>query len=203
MHLSIMTQMLLHPLGGAFAPWQLMTHVLVYYPGGVVQFLITILIFWLFAWQVEAQIGRRHFQFLVFGVPLIAGPIGLLCSASGLPTAPLAGFSLVIDSLIVGYSMMNRDANIYAYFLIPIKAIYFLYFLIGFNVLTFIAMENPTFFYQLSAIGVAWASFKFGGRLDIHLWRTQWRARGMRKKYNRFEVIDGGRGGDDDGPVFH
>ncbi len=197
-------QMLLHPLNsGRFGVWQPATHLLVYYPTFDLGFLLSMFMFWLFAWQVEAQIGRSYFLFLVFGIPFLSGLLGLPFSMLEPFQTPLAGFSLVLDVLIVAFCMMNRSAVINFMFVWRLRASQLIWVLIGFQLLTLAFRQNPWFPYHMISIGLTYLMFRFGFSLDPEVWRLRWKSRQLKRKQSRFSVIPGGRGDGDDGPLYH
>jgi hypothetical protein len=200
-------EMLLNPLSsGRFGYHQLLTHVLVLYPQHAFGFVVSLLMFWLFAWQVEAEVGRKTFLGLVVGVPLLAG--ALVLPFSSIPqlapgTAPLAGFYLVTDILLVAFCTLHRDALLNLYFVLSLKAQHLLWLLLGFNTLTFLAMENPTYFYQLAAMGLTWIYFRFELWQDRDTLRLRFQAARLRRRQSSFEVIQGGKRDRPDREYYH
>lgn len=196
---------LLNPIEAAtFGWWQLVTQLLVYYPDGnqILPFFIQILVFWLFAWQVEEQAGRERFLLLLVGVPLLTGLLGLPFTYLSVFQGQFAGFSVVLDSLIVAFYMMNRNAVGGFMFIIPMKLVHLIYFILAMNVLSFIARANPNLVYQLIAMGLTWLIFRYDLTLDPELWRLKRKHRQMMKKMRQFEVVPGGRE-DRNGPMYH
>ena len=202
-HEPFVEDLLLHPLGRSsrFHPWQLLTHLLF----GGTHFLgiaLSLLLFWWMGWQIERDVGRRRFLFLVFGIPFLAGLIGLPFTLI-VPSGPLASFSLVIDVLIVAFAMIHRHAFVNLMFLWTVRASQLLGILIGFHLVFFILLGNPSFVYQMVAIGMAWAVFRYDITPDPKLMWLRFRAWRLRRRQQRFFVIRGGKDNDDDGPMYH
>lgn len=194
---------ILWPLGAErFAPWQLFTHVLVNFPDSqyIVNFLLDVLIFWLFAWQVELGGGRNRFLFLIFGVPILAGVIGLPFTQFSVFAGPFVGFTVMLDVLIMAFYMMNRHAMASFFFLVPMKLVHLIYLSIGLRVLFFLARANPNLQYQLIAMGLTYLIFRYGipfDREELEVWRLTRQVREKGRKSVPFEVIEGGRVKDD------
>jgi len=88
--------------------------------------------------EIENYWGRKEFFKYYFVTGVGAGVITLLCSL-GSPI-PVVGASGAIYGILVAFGMMFPNRYIYFYFLIPIKAKYFVVLM---GVMTFISSLSP------------------------------------------------------------
>lgn len=194
---------ILWPMGSErFGVWQLVTHVLVNFPDSqyILNFLLDVLVFWLFAWQVELAGGRNRFLFLIFGVPILTGLIGLPFTQLAVFAGPFVGFTVMLDILIMAFYMMNRHAMASFFFLVPMKLVHLIYFSIGLRVLFFLARANPNLHYQLIAMGLTYLIFRYAIPFDweeLEVWRMSRQVRARGRAQTPFEVIPGGRSRED------
>jgi len=79
--------------------------------------------------------------------------------------------------------------------------IHLIYFMIGMNVLLFIARSNPNLMYQLIAMGLTYLVYRYDVNLDPELWRLRRKHKQLLKQYQRFDVIPGGK--ESDKTIYH
>lgn len=201
---SLVMSALLNPVvSPAFGPWQVVTQLFVYYPSGqvVASFVLQLVVFYLFAWQVESQAGQPRFMLIMFVVPFLTGLLGLPFTTIGVFQGYFAGFSVVIDCLIVASYMMNRKSSGAFMLVIPLKLIHLIYFMIGMNLVLFIAKSNPNLMYQLIAMGLTYLLYRYNVNLDPELWLLRRKHKQLLKQYQRFDVIPGGK--ESDKTIYH
>ncbi len=118
--------------------WQLFTYMFVH--GGFMHIFWNMFILWLFGVQIERTWGAKEFwkYYLITGVG--SGILTLLFSLNS--TIPVVGASGAIYAVLVAFGVMFPNRYIYIYFLLPIKAKYFV-----------IIMGAITFFSSLSPSG--------------------------------------------------
>src|SRR6267378_4265827 len=135
----------LYPLGGGFQVWQLFTYLFMH--ANFVHLLFNMFALWMFGMELENDWGSRKFlsYYLICGLgaglsnlfigPLL-GPVG----------PPTVGASGAIFGVLIAFGVIYPDRPIFLYFLVPIRARYFIMF--------YIFME---LYYELtgSAAGVA------------------------------------------------
>jgi len=120
----------LYPLGYGFQFWQLFTYMFMH--GGLMHLLFNMFALWMFGMELENTWGSRKFLFYYLLCGLGAGLsnlfIGPLFSAGG----PTVGASGAIYGVLIAFGIMYPDRPIFIYFLLPIRARYFvlLYILI-------------------------------------------------------------------------
>lgn len=110
----------LWPIGhDFFYPWQLLSYMFMH--GGLGHVLMNMLALWMFGNEIENLWGSK--KFLTFY--LICGLGGALAHLIFGPAAPLVGASAGVVGVLAAFGLMFPDREIYFYFVIPIKAKYF------------------------------------------------------------------------------
>lgn len=117
--------------------WQLFTYMFLH--GSFFHIAINMLILWMFGSELERLWGPREFLKYYF----ITGIGAALCTvivnpSSGIPTIGASG---AVYGLLLAYRLTFPNAIIYLYFILPIKA---KYFVIIFGVLEFFASLRPS-----------------------------------------------------------
>lgn len=117
--------------------WQFFTYMFVH--GSTMHLLMNMFVLWMFGMELENYWGKKEFlkYYLITGVG--SGFITFLFSINS--TIPVVGASGAIYALLLAFAMMFPERKIYIYFLIPIKAKYFV-MIIG--VITFFSSMGPT-----------------------------------------------------------
>lgn len=140
----------LMPLGHGFWPWQLLTYQFMH--ANFTHLLYNMFGLWMFGMEVEHVWGSRRFLgfYLLCGVaagisqlifaPLLdpssvtvvsLDPVTHTLTSIGIPTVGASG---AIYAVLVAFAMMFPDRYIFLYFLLPIKAKYFILGLIALGV---------------------------------------------------------------------
>lgn len=121
----------LYPLGHGFEPWQLVTYMFMH--GGLMHLLFNMFALWMFGMDLENDWGSKKFlgYYLLCGVG--AGISTLLIGPFFGPPAPTVGASGAIYGVLLAFGMMYPDRPVFVYFLLPIRARYF--------VIIFMALE--------------------------------------------------------------
>lgn len=119
----------LWPLGTNFWPWQILTYMFMHGSFGHIFF--NMLALWMFGMELENTWGSRRFAvyYLLCGVG--AGLTNLVVAPLIGQTAPTVGASGAVFGVLLAFGMMFPDRPIYLYFLLPIKAKYFIAAYIG------------------------------------------------------------------------
>ncbi len=115
----------LHPLGHGFWPWQLLSFQFMH--GGLMHLLFNMFGLWMFGLELEQVWGSKKFltYYLLCGFGGGAAHLLLAGIVPGQQAALLVGASAGIVGLLAAFGMMFPDRLIYFYFLIPVKAKYF------------------------------------------------------------------------------
>jgi len=114
----------LWPVGYGFWPWQLLTYLFLH--GGLWHLLFNMLALWMFGLELEHAWGSRRFlwYYLVCGIG--AGMANLSVTALLGQAAPTVGASGAVFGVLTAFGMLFPDRPIYLYFLLPVKAKYFI-----------------------------------------------------------------------------
>jgi membrane associated rhomboid family serine protease len=124
----------LWPLGTNFWPWQLVTYMFLH--GGFWHIFFNMLMLWMFGMELEHTWGSVKFlvYYLLCGVG--AGIANLLVAPMLGQVAPTVGASGAVFGILVAFGMLWPDRPIYIYFLLPIRAKYFIAASIGLELFT-------------------------------------------------------------------
>ena len=117
----------LSPIGsGHFYPWQILTYMFLH--GGFLHIFFNMLALWMFGVELEHLWGSR--RFLVYY--LLCGVGGAVTNLIVAPligqTAPTVGASGAVFGVLLAFGVLFPDRPIYLYFLLPVKAKYFVTF---------------------------------------------------------------------------
>lgn len=123
------------PLGGAmilpgmhadFYPWQLVTYMFLH--GGFAHLFFNMLALWMFGMELENTWGSRKFLIYYALCGLGAAMCHLFVTAFLGQAGPTVGASGAVFGVLVAFGIMFPDRPIYIYFLLPIRAKYFVAF---------------------------------------------------------------------------
>lgn len=127
---SIFQQYLaLWPLGTNFWPWQLVTYMFIH--GGFWHLFFNMLALWMFGMELENTWGSRKFIIYYLMCGIGGGITNLLVAPLVGQAAPTIGASGAVFGVLIAFGMLFPDRPIYLYFLLPIKAKYFIAVYIG------------------------------------------------------------------------
>jgi membrane associated rhomboid family serine protease len=155
----------LMPLGHGFFPWQLVTYQFMH--ANFTHLLYNMFGLWMFGMEVEHVWGSRRFLgfYLLCGVaagisqlimaPLLEPTSVISVTGAGIPTVGASG---AVYAVLVAFAMMFPDRYIYLYFLLPIKAKYFIF---GLIVLGVISVGDQSAVANLAHLGGAAAGFVY------------------------------------------
>ena len=174
-----------------------LSHALIGYP-------TTLLMLYFFGGPVERYFGTRRFV-IAWVLCAIGGVIlgQALSLVYGLD-APFVGPMPSLMALIVMFGMAHRDAQILLMLMLPVRGIWVAAITAIVAVLSLLAKWNPGAAYWCGGIAVGFV-FSRGwlDLLDYKVLQLRVREYRLKKKLNRFTVIEGGRRDDDDGPTYH
>jgi len=194
--------------------WQLATYPFVGYGSPGIWFLLELLILYMFARDVFLGLYRRHFWRLVLwsgiGAALAAVVTHAALTLAGSPVpAPftlMQGQRILLAIFIAAFATANRDATIYLFFVLPIRARWFIALEILFAFMGFLATRDfPGFVGISAAVGLSYGYVRSSGslrggrrtlretRLQIERWWIQKKLDRAKKKRG-FRVIPGDKG---------
>jgi membrane associated rhomboid family serine protease len=119
----------LWPLGTNFWPWQLITYMFMH--GGFGHLFFNMLALWMFGMELEYTWGSRKFLLFYMLCGIGAGISNLLVAPLFGQVAPTVGASGAVFGVLLAFGMLYPERPIYIYFLLPIKAKYFVAAYIG------------------------------------------------------------------------
>jgi len=119
----------LWPLGPHFYPWQLVTYMFMH--GGFWHLFFNMLALWMFGVELERLWGSKQFltYYLICGIG--GGIANLIVSSLLGQGAPTIGASGAVFGVLLAFGVMFPNQPIYLYFLVPIRAKFFIAFYIG------------------------------------------------------------------------
>ena len=113
----------LWPLGTHFLPWQLFTYMFMH--GGFAHLFFNMLALWMFGMELENTWGARKFLVYYLLCGLGAGVANMLVAPLIGQLAPTVGASGAVFGILVAFGILFPDRPIYIYFLLPVRAKYF------------------------------------------------------------------------------
>jgi len=122
----------LWPAGPNFFLWQLFTYMFLH--GGFWHLFFNMLALWMFGMELENTWGSKKFLIFYLICGLGAGLTNMLVAPLIGQIWPTVGASGAVFGVLVAFGMFYPDRPIYIYFLLPIKAKYFIAFYIAMQV---------------------------------------------------------------------
>lgn len=187
--------------------WQLVTYPFVGFGRPGFWFVLELLILLLFARDVFWRLGRKGFWRLLVFASLAGGALAVLVDlgrfavdspfAGAMPL--LQGQRVLLAVLIAAFATLNADATIYLFFVLPIRARWFLGLEVLFAFLGFLGTRDLAGFLGLClAIGFTWWWLQGRGRRGRELWlrlQERWMRRRLAwmRRRRGFKVVQGSK----------
>jgi hypothetical protein len=189
--------------------WQILTYPFIGWGGSGLWFLLELLILFWFGRDVFWRLGRRRFWLLLaraaVGAAVVALVVQLLMSLSGNAAAGYGAFQLMqgqrilLAVAIAAFATLWGEATILLFFVLPLKARWFLWLEILFAFIGFLESKDLAGFAGIcAAVFLTYSGLQRGGAGNlIHNWRKRAEAFILRqrlerlKRKRRFDVIDG------------
>jgi membrane associated rhomboid family serine protease len=155
----------LMPWGYGFYPWQLITYQFMH--ANFTHLLFNMFALWMFGMEVEHVWGSRRFLAIYLTCGAFAGLSQLIFAPLLEPTSvvtpgglgiPTVGASGAVFAVLVAFAMMFPDRYIFLYFLLPIKA---KYFIVGMIALGVLSIGDQSAVANLAHLGGAAAGFVY------------------------------------------
>ncbi len=197
--------------------WQLATYPFAGFGAPSLWFLLELFVLYWFTAEVFTILGRRWYWRLhawsLLGAGVVAVVVQILISLAigGSPTAfpfqLIQGQHILVVVAIAAFAVLRRDATIYLFFVLPVRAAWFLWLEVLIAFIAFLGSKDVAGFAGVcAAVGIAWAFLTRGGprqlmrraRLGLDRLVVEWRLRRLRRK-RPFRVVDGR----DDGPTVN
>jgi membrane associated rhomboid family serine protease len=170
----------LSPLGsGHFYPWQILTYMFLH--GGFLHLFFNMLALWMFGVELEHLWGSRRFLIYYILCGVGAAVANLLVAPLVGQAAPTVGASGAVFGVLLAFGMLFPDRPIYLYFLLPVRAKYFVAFYIAWELFLGVTQTSDgiAHFAHLGGAAVGFAYlvhelglFRPGHRGWIHVGRT-------------------------------
>jgi hypothetical protein len=203
--------------------WQLLTYPFVGYGPPSPWILLELLFLFLFARDVRWRLGLRRFWRVLVGAAVagavVAVAVAWLATSGelGATFALMQGQRLVMAVVIAAFSLLFRDVTIMLFFVLPIRAAWFLPLELLFAFIAFLATKDLAGFLGLaSAVGITWLALTplslarslREGRLRLERWWISRRLARLQKQRGLRVVRGDGhgeraRGGDRRDPWVH
>ena len=190
--------------------WQLVTYPFVGTGGASIWFLLELLILFWFGRDVWWRLGRWRFWRLILITAVAAAVVAVLTHAlmvlagggSAVPFITMQGHRMLITILIAAFATLYAEATILLFFVLPLKARWFLWFEVLaafiFGLLPY--KDLAGFLGVCTAVLVTFASLRSGGpRRPLHDWRKRFERMILERRLarlrsrRRFDVVDGGK----------
>jgi membrane associated rhomboid family serine protease len=113
----------LHPIGAGFGVWQLLTYMFLH--GGLMHLFFNMFALWMFGMELENLWGSRKFFWYYMACGIGAGLTNLFIAPLFAPVGPTVGASGAVYGVLLAFGMLFPDRPIFIYFLLPIRARYF------------------------------------------------------------------------------
>lgn len=195
--------------------WQLATYAFTGYGAPSLWILLELLILFWFGKDVFWRLGRKRFwrtlAWAVLGAALAAVAVDLALRLLDFPLGPpyliMQGQRTLIAILIAAFAALYADATIYLFFVLPLRARWFLWIEILFAFIAFLGTRDLAGFLGIcAAVGITYAVLRHGGpgRGLRHAW-LRLRQRHLQRRLERERKKRGFRvvRGDDRGPWLH
>jgi membrane associated rhomboid family serine protease len=166
----------LYPIGQGFQVWQLVTYMFMH--GSLLHLFFNMFALWMFGMELENEWGSKKFLVYYFLCGLGAGLTNLFISPLFAVAGPTVGASGAIYGVLLAFGLMYPDRPIFLYFLVPIRARYFVLIYIGLEVYAGVTgtADGVAHFAHLGGAAVGWL-YLMVDRGHIPLLRWWYRAR--------------------------
>lgn len=189
--------------------WQIVTYPFIGWGGSGLWFLLELLILFWFGRDVFWRLGRRRFWLLLaraaVGAALVALVVQLVQSwGGGAPSAYgafqlMQGQRILLAVVIAAFATLWGEATILLFFVLPLKARWFLWLEILFAFIGFLESKDFAGFCGIcAAVFLTYSGLMRGGAGTLlHAWRKRAEAFILRQRLERlrrkrrFDVIDG------------
>ncbi|MDP1676844.1 MAG: rhomboid family intramembrane serine protease [Bacteroidota bacterium] len=162
----------LWPFGAGFGFWQLFTYMFMH--ASFTHILFNMLALWMFGMELEHVWGSRKFFIYYLLCGFGGGLANLLIAPMFTSVGPTVGASGAVYGVLLAFGMMFPERLIYVYFLLPIKAKYFVVMYMAFEIFSVGSMDGIAHFAHLGGALVGFVYLLSDGyRFDSLYGRAQ------------------------------
>ena len=137
----------LWPLGAGFGFWQLFSYMFLH--SGFTHILFNMLALWMFGMELEHAWGSRRFLIYYLLCGFGGGLANLLIAPMFTSVGPTVGASGAIYGVLLAFGMTFPERPIFVYFLLPIKAKYFVFLYMAMEIFSVGSMDGVAHFAHL------------------------------------------------------
>lgn len=161
----------LWPLDAGFAFWQLFSYMFIH--AGFTHILFNMLALWMFGMELEQVMGSKKFLTFYLLCGLGGGIANLVVAPMFTAVGPTVGASGAVYGVLLAFGMMFPERPIYIYFLLPIKAKYFVVMYMAFEIFSVGSMDGIAHFAHLGGALVGFLylisdGYRFGSSSSTH-----------------------------------
>ncbi len=158
----------LWPLGSGFGFWQLFSYMFMH--ASFTHILFNMLALWMFGMELEHVWGSQKFLIYYLLCGFGGGLANLLVAPLFTSVGPTVGASGAVYGVLLAFGMMFPERQIYIYFLLPIKAKYFVVMYMAFEIFSVGSMDGVAHFAHLGGALVGFLylmadGYQFGASL--------------------------------------
>ncbi len=158
----------LWPLGVGFGFWQLFSYMFMH--AGFTHIFFNMLALWMFGMELEHVMGSRKFLIFYLLCGFGGGLANLLIAPMFTSVGPTVGASGAVYGVLLAFGMLFPDRPIYIYFLLPIKAKYFVVMYMALEIFSIGSVDGIAHFAHLGGALVGFLyliadGYRFGGRM--------------------------------------
>jgi membrane associated rhomboid family serine protease len=167
----------LYPIGGGFEVWQLFTYMFMH--GEFKHLFFNMFALWMFGMDLENEWGSKKFLMYYLACGIGAGISNLFVGPLFSPPAPTVGASGAVYGILLAFGLMYPDRPIFLYFLLPIKARYFVIMFLALEIYFGVTgTENGiAHFAHLGGAAVGFVMLMvYMGRIPLGQWWSDWRS---------------------------
>lgn len=162
----------LWPLESGFGVWQLFSYMFMH--ASFTHILFNMLALWMFGMELEHVWGSKKFFIYYLLCGFGGGLANLLVAPMFTAVGPTVGASGAVYGILLAFGMMFPERPIYIYFLLPIKAKYFVVMYMAFEIFSVGSMDGIAHFAHLGGALVGFIYLLSDGyRFDSMYGRTQ------------------------------
>lgn len=144
------------PIGYGFKIWQLVTYMFLH--GSFTHVFFNMFALWMFGMELEHVLGSKKFFWYYMICGIGGGIANLILGPYFSHPAPTVGASGAVYGVLLAFGLIFPDREIYLYFLLPIKA---KYFVIMYLLLEILSVGSSDYIAHLAHLGGALTGYIF------------------------------------------